>query len=456
MDAGAAATAGRSFQPLGLRRIPRVKVHRSIESLIPVLPRSGPPPAVLVGLCSHGLAILRSLTAKGVPVVVIESNWSQPSAQSRHGLKLHHDDLYGESLVALLLELADVLPARPVVFVTNDKMVRLLNGRRDLRAKVHLPFPRPDLLIDLIEKDRLGPLASRQGLRVPETHALSGDDARAVDDAALSGVHFPAVAKPAIPMAAVKAEIVPDRASLQRLASAHPEIGRWLLQQWIEGGDERVHFTAHYFDRSGRARASVAGQKIRQVPRTLGNSSAARGVDRPDLIEEGLRLFRGLDVQGIVSVEFKLDREGVPWFIETTVGRSDYWLKTLLVNGVDLPAIVYSDLAGVDLGASDRQRNRYAWVDGERDLWVFLESWSDPSVSKRRLLLQLIEPKRFALFDVRDPRPYAAWLGPLARRITSGVARRVFRKRESREPHGNGSEPPPAAASVSSAPVTRD
>jgi len=186
-----------------------------------------------------------------------------------------------------------------------------------------------------------------------------------------------------------------------------------------------VVFAAWYFDGEGRARGGFAGQKIRQVPRTLGNSSAARGIDRPDLIEEGLRLFQGLDYQGIASVEFKLAPDGTPWFIEATVGRSDYWLKTLIVNGVDLPALAYGDLAGVDLRASERQRNRVAWVDGDRDLPVYLESWSDAAVSKGRLIAQLFEPKRFALFDWGDLRPYAAWLFPMARRVRDAAVRRL-------------------------------
>ncbi|HLQ66953.1 MAG TPA: hypothetical protein VK123_06960 [Candidatus Limnocylindrales bacterium] len=404
-----------------------MKVHPSVDSLRRALPAAGRPPAVLVGLCSHGLAILRSLERKGVPVIVIESNWDQPSAQTRHGLKLHHGDLYGESLVEVLLELGASLPSRPVLFVTNDKMVRLLNPVQEaLRRRFHLPFPRPELLLDLIEKDRLGPLAVRQGLHVPRTAAVTSAEARGcAPSSALDGAGFPCVVKPATPMSAIKAVIVPDRASLARLAAAHPEIDRFLLQEWIEGGDEQVYFTAYYFDQSGRVRAPFAGQKIRQVPRTLGNSSAARGVDRPDLIEEGLRLFRGLDYRGIASVEFKAAPDGTPYFIEATVGRSDYWLKTLIVNGVDLPAIVYSDLTGIPLHASERQRNRVAWVDGDRDLWVYLESWRDPAISKRRLLAQLLEPKRFALFDVRDPRPYAAWWRPLVKRLTAAAARRL-------------------------------
>lgn len=402
-------------------------IHRSIESLKRALPASDRPPAVVVGLCTHGLAIVRSLARRGVPVVVVESNWAQPSAATRYGLKLHHPDVHGPSLAPLLDQLAAALPANPVLFVTNDKMVRVVNDpRAGLRDRYRIPFPRPELLLELIEKDTLGPLAERQGLRVPRSAAITAEEARgAVPSTALDGATFPCVVKPAVPMSSLKVEIVRDRAGLARVVAAHPGIDRYLVQQWIEGGDERVVFAAWYFDRTGQPRGAFAGQKIRQVPRTLGNSSAARGIDRRDLIEEGLRLFRGLDYRGIASVEFKLAPDGAPWFIEATVGRSDYWMKTMMVNGVDLPALVYSDLASVDLGAPERQRNRAAWVDGDRDLGVYLESWSDPTVPKGRLIAQLLEPKRFALFDWRDLGPYLAWLKPLVRRVRGAASRRL-------------------------------
>jgi D-aspartate ligase len=360
-------------------------------------------------------------------VIAIESNWEQPSAATRLGWKLHHPDLYGESLLELLSEMGRALPPTPVLFVTNDKMVRLVNANQESLARhFRLPFPRPELLNELIEKDTLGPLAVRQGLRIPRTLTLRGEDARAAaSSASLSNTRFPCVVKPATPMSAIKAVLVDSPSALESVARQHPEIDCFLLQEWIEGGDEAVYFTAYYFDREGRARGAFAGQKIRQVPRTLGNSSAARGVDRPDLIEEGLRLFRDLDYHGIASVEFKVAPDGTPYFIEATVGRSDYWLKTLIVNGVDLPALVYSDLTGIPTGASERQRNRAAWVDGDRDLGVYLESWSDPGVSKARLIGQLFEPKRFALFDVRDLRPFAAWCAPFARRVAGAVTRRL-------------------------------
>jgi D-aspartate ligase len=407
-----------------------VQIHRSLESVKPLLEGAERSPAVLIGLCSHGLAILRSLERKGVPVVVIESNWAQPSAHTRFGIKLHHPDLYGASLLELLMELGAMARPKPVLFVTNDRMVRLFNPHQErLRRHYHLPFPRADLLATLIEKDTLTPLAIRQGLRIPASETVSGAEARGqAPSAVLDRTVFPCIVKPATPMSAIKALLPADREALVRATRDHPEIDRFIVQEWVPGGDESVHFVAWYFDREGRARAPFVGQKIRQVPRTLGNSSAARGVDVPGLAEEGLKLFQGLDYHGIASVEFKLAPEGTPYFIEATVGRSDYWLKTLIVNGVDLPALVYEDLTGVALGAEARQRNRYAWVDGDRDLWVYLESWGDPSVSKARLIAQLFEPRRWALFDARDPGPYLAWCRRFAGQLASAVGKRLFRR----------------------------
>lgn len=404
--------------------------HRSLDSVMPLLEGIPRAPAVLIGLCSHGLAILRSLVRKGVPVIAIESNWEQPSAHTRYGIKLHHPDLYGPSLLDLLEALGTRVRAKPVLFVTNDRMVRLMNPHQErLRRHYHLPFPAADLLSTLIEKDTLTPLAIRQGLRMPASETVSGAEARGeAPSAVLDRVRFPCIVKPVTPMSAIKVLLPEDREALARATGPHPEIDRFVVQAWVPGGDERVHFVAYYFDREGRMRAPFVGQKIRQVPRTLGNSSAARGVEVPGLVEEGLKLFRGLDYRGIASVEFKLAADGTPYFIEATVGRSDYWLKTLTVNGVDLPALVYEDLTGVPLGAGARQRNRYAWVDEDRDIWVYLESWGDPAIPKARLLAQLVEPKRPALLDVQDATPFITWCGRFAGQFMQAVGRKLFRR----------------------------
>jgi hypothetical protein len=82
-----------------------MEIYESVESVKGYLRRMSSWPVVLLWLCSHGLAILRSLAAKRVPVVVIESNYLQPSASTRYGIKLYCPDLYDRSLISLLTNL---------------------------------------------------------------------------------------------------------------------------------------------------------------------------------------------------------------------------------------------------------------------------------------------------------------------------------------------------------------
>jgi len=381
------------------------------------------PPVVVVGLCSHGLAIVRTFARKGIPVFAIESDFHQPSARTRYGIKVHCSSLYGPDLLRLLDAIGQRAAHKPLLLVTNDKMVRLVNPHQaELRKRFHLAFPDPGLLDRLIDKEPLAEIMQSRGLRIPETR-LAGSIEAARRGAAEVG--YPCIVKPAEPMSTFKALLVRDEATLTRVLESHPEISRFVLQTWIEGGDEQIIFTYFYFGKDGRPLASFVGQKIRQHPRFLGAGSAARGIDRPDLIEEGLKLFDGLGYTGLGSVEFKLDPQGTPYFIEPTVGRTDYPLKTSLVNGVDLVSAAYDDLALGRAVASPPQKNRKAWVDLDRDWEVYLESFLDPDLRKADLIGFLFEPKSLELWDVRDPVPFLAWLPHLAKRVVSKFTSRL-------------------------------
>src|SRR5262249_3101934 len=74
---GRAGTARRAARRAGSGHAPGLNARRSIlyASDVPDFRRStNPTPAVVVGMCTHGLAIARSLGRKGIPVVGLESN----------------------------------------------------------------------------------------------------------------------------------------------------------------------------------------------------------------------------------------------------------------------------------------------------------------------------------------------------------------------------------------------
>ena len=63
-------------------------IHRTVEEIEPKLRALTAPPVVLVGLCPHGLGILRTFARRGIPVFALESNYDPPSARSRPGVTL--------------------------------------------------------------------------------------------------------------------------------------------------------------------------------------------------------------------------------------------------------------------------------------------------------------------------------------------------------------------------------
>jgi len=404
-----------------------MKVHSSIESLEAGLRTLVTPPVVVVGLCSHGLAIVRTFARRGVPVYGIESDFRQPSARSRYGIKIACPSLYGPELLQTLNQIGERAARRPLLLVTNDKMVRLLNPhQRDLRERFHLPFPSRELLDRLIDKEPLAEHARSKGLRIPETRVVeTTDDVRRAG----SAITYPCIVKPAESMSAFKVLLVPDQAALVRTIESHPGVKRFVLQSWIAGGDESIFFTNYYFGQTGDLLASFAGQKIRQYPRLLGSASAARGVDRPDLLREGLRVFEGVGYRGFGSVEFKVDGAGQPYFIEATVGRTEYLVKTSLANGVDLLSAAYDDLALGKPACAGPQRNRRIWVDLDRDWEVYLESFLDPAIRKDDLVRFLFAPKALELFDAQDPAPFIAWLPHLAARASEKLVAKLAPRR---------------------------
>ena len=85
-----------------------------------------PPDAVVVGLCAHGLAVARSLAARGLSVLALEPDASNPGVRTRLARVESRGPINGPGLATTLLSLAEESgwSRLPVLFLTNDNMVR--------------------------------------------------------------------------------------------------------------------------------------------------------------------------------------------------------------------------------------------------------------------------------------------------------------------------------------------
>src|SRR5688572_23134949 len=84
------------------------------------------PPAVVAGLCAHGLAIVRALARYEIDVHALEAVRTLPGCSTRLATVHPVEEVNGPGVVRALKALRGRIPGtdRPVLFLTNDNMVR--------------------------------------------------------------------------------------------------------------------------------------------------------------------------------------------------------------------------------------------------------------------------------------------------------------------------------------------
>lgn len=320
--------------------------------------------AVVVGACGHGLAITRALSKAGVDVAVIEADHSLPGVLSRYGKVRWASKISGPGLLRALFEFPrqEAACKRPVLFLTNDTMVReLAQHWPKLQDRFALSWGECTTTVTrLLEKSSLEQRCVEVGLNYPRTVVISS--LRDVDTA-IETIGFPMILKPSRPLSRFKTHLPASAADLATFTAAHSADLPFIAQTWIAGDDRAIYFVAFYLDH-GRTLAQFVGHKIRSRP--MGHTTIAEPAEGLDLVQTAERFFEGLGLSGPVSLELKRDPEGRLWVIEPTVGRTDFWVDVCISNGVDLPMIEFSHQTG-RVPPPSAPRRPAVWFNEERD-----------------------------------------------------------------------------------------
>ena len=247
-----------------------------------------------------------------------------PGCRSR-ALQLHLvRDINGPGLLEELLDLVPALPNKgpPVLFLTNDDMVRTVaEGWPALEGRYRLSwFDRRLEILSLLEKSEHSARSRATDCRYPRSALIP-----AVSDAGSlpADMRYPVIAKPARPLSSFKVRVLEEPAGLQRLALEHSDALPFIVQNYVAGPEERIHFCAMYLDH-GRELGRFDDRKLRSKP--MGHTTIAEPVRNESLHAIARRFFDGLDLSGPVSLECKFDDDGEAWIIEPTVGRTDFWM----------------------------------------------------------------------------------------------------------------------------------
>lgn len=330
--------------------------------------------AVVVGSGLNALGIVRSLAEAGVPVHLLYSD-VDAAVHSRFASRQKIERTDGQALVSALLEIGKSTSDKPVLYLTEEKTVLTVSKRRDeLLPYFRIVLPAHDTLTALMHKQGFQQMAAELKAPIPQAVYLRTES----DLAALAGLKYPCVLKPAVKDYAYgakfqKAYVVqtPDEAA-QLYRQIAPTLSDLIVQEWIEGSDSDIYFCLQYIAADGSTIASFVGRKIRSWPPRIGGTASCTAA--PEYQEKLSALttefFRQVGFVGMGSMEYKRDpRDGEFYMVEPTVGRTDFQEEVATFHGHNLPLTAYCAETGNALPPVQAVTVQTLWREPVTDRW---------------------------------------------------------------------------------------
>jgi D-aspartate ligase len=272
-----------------------------------------------------------------------------------------------EGLRANLLAFAAGEAVEPVLFYQYDGDLLFVSRNRDpLTERFRFTIAEAELIERLVDKTRFRELAAERGLPVPATAIVSPTDAGPPPNLPLP---FPVVLKPVTrrdttwrPLAGrAKAIVVDSPAALARLWPQIERAGVGILaQEHIPGDEDRIESYHAYVDERGDVAGEFTGRKIRTLPPQFGFTTACEITDEGDVRELGRHCMSALGLRGVAKVDFKRTSSGDLKLLEVNP-RFNLWHLPGAVAGVNLPALVYADVAGLPRPRAELDRPGVRW-----------------------------------------------------------------------------------------------
>jgi D-aspartate ligase len=273
--------------------------------------------AVVVGGDFHGLGIMRSLGRHGIPVCVVDDEYSigRFSRYATHSLRAPNlrDPV---QVVEFLLAMGRKMNLQGwVLFPTRDELVEAFSRNKSALSEVfRVPTPEWDVVKWACNKWNTYSMAEKIGIPIPKTWCP-----KTVADIDAIDTTFPVCIKPAVKVEffyatkakAWRAENRDELKSMFKKALTHVGSNEVLVQEIIPG-DGHTQFSSCVFFKDGDALATMEAQRWRQHPPEFGRAATfVESLDLPEIVEPTLRLLREMNYYGLVEVEYKLDhRDG--------------------------------------------------------------------------------------------------------------------------------------------------
>jgi D-aspartate ligase len=386
------------------------------------------PDAIVIGLdCITGLQTARILAHHGVPIIALARNLDHYCCRTKVCKEIIHADTASEEFICTLESLGPKLGQKAVLFPCTDMSVLTLSRHRHrLAAWYHVVLPEPEVVEMLMDKVSFYTYAAEAGLPIPRTFFLKN---RTDAEKAVKELAFPCIMKPPMKTPAweknTKAKVYKVTNQEEALV-LYDQCSSWadmlMIQEWVEGNDANLYSCNCYFNAASEPLVTFIARKIRQWPPETGTSCLGEECRNDFVLEESIKLFRGVSYRGLGYVEMKSDqRTGKHYIIEPNIGRPTGRSAIAEAGGVELLYTKYCDTLGLPLPKNLVQTYQgVKWIYIRRDIQSALYYWKRGKLTLREWLQSVSGRKRYAVFSWTDPAPffYDVWgvIGQLTRR----------------------------------------
>ncbi len=382
---------------------------------------------------ANGLGVTRALAMHQIPCIGLAGPRSAPPTKTNTCHVIHTRSWNESEVISELKAIAQRLDRKAPLLITKDEPVLWISQfRNELSDAYEIYLPHKDVVNLLMSKTNFLELAAREGWPIPTSWKIDNKDDLM---SGLPDVTFPCILKPRVKNTEFR-KYSPRKAF--KLATAHQlvevynMVAQWekevIIQEWIEGGDDRIAFCLSYYDRNGKPIVLFPGRKLLQWPIECGNTAISEPA--PKEWEELIivlteRIWEKVGFKGIGSIEFKLRKDSDQLVImEPTVGRTNYQNELAVINGQNIPAIAYFDLAGMGCVPLARTSIPVKLINGGAEIRACLEYYRCGSFTLLQWVRNRKGKKKYMMWRMNDIGPfmacaYVAAKGVLSRCIES-------------------------------------
>jgi D-aspartate ligase len=376
------------------------------------------PALILGGRWLWGLAMVRSLGRRGVPVYATGTKGSFVSYSRWHRAVPSE---WGEPpSPATLCDYLIRLPHEGMVLIptTDDWALAVARLPAPLAARFPASLPSPGSLEVLIDKGRFAAVLERLGVPHPRTVCVDPEDdwAGLPADAFTDAFLKPRDSQVFRSRFGVKALHFQTPHEAVTLACEARNAGlEVMLQEYVPGPPSHHYMVEGFVDRTGRVCARFVRQRLRMFPPDFGDSTYMVSVSIDCVrgaVESLDRLLAHLSYRGVFEAEFKYDQRDGQFKLLEVNARPWYFIGFAADCGVDFCAMAYRDALGLAVEpvhtyepgrhcivGSDRFASWALFRQGQLSAWAWLRSsigasqmlfaWDDPIPGFARILRSL-------------------------------------------------------------------